>query len=313
MSGALKLSIFSIVGILVFCIVGIFIPPVLLLSEAFSILCCIAISVSVISNIETNGENFLLKLSLALLISAGIQFVMRVIFYILGKNDLFSFWINSASAVLAALSLTATIFMMLLWLILKIFHIPADIIRSPFLKLGFVLAIGTIIFRAIGIAIKEFSLIAMVFFVLTALMFILAIFINTHIKVTLKMMLSTGILFAISMVSYWAFQLSLCSKIFGVPEADIQNFLLLCGVISLCVCFISFLVWLTGFIYRVSHSVWLAVVVLSALGLLISGLLYFMLPVSGYLFFYTLAMKIFGCTIGVGVMGMVFSALFRKK
>ena len=130
MSGALKLSIFSIVGILVFCIVGIFIPPVLLLSEAFSILCCIAISVSVISNIETNGENFLLKLSLALLISAGIQFVMRVIFYILGKNDLFSFCVNSASAILALLSFTATIFIMLVWLILKIFRIPADIIRS---------------------------------------------------------------------------------------------------------------------------------------------------------------------------------------
>ena len=35
MSSTLKLSIFSIVGILVFCIVGIFIPPVLLFSEAF--------------------------------------------------------------------------------------------------------------------------------------------------------------------------------------------------------------------------------------------------------------------------------------
>lgn len=62
MSSTLKLSIFSIVGILVFCIVGIFIPPVLLLSEAFSILCCIVFSISVISNIETNGANFLLKL-----------------------------------------------------------------------------------------------------------------------------------------------------------------------------------------------------------------------------------------------------------
>ena len=188
MSSTLKLSFFSIVGILVFCIVGIFIPPVLLLSEAFSILCCIVFSISVISNIETNGANFLLKLSLALLISAAIQFVMRIIFYILGKNDLFSFCVNSISAGLALLSFTASIFFMLVWLILKIFRIPADIIRSPFLKLGLVFIIGTIILRVIGIVIKEFSLIAMVFFVLTALMFILAIFINTHLKVTLKIM-----------------------------------------------------------------------------------------------------------------------------
>lgn len=277
MSSTLKLSIFSIVGILVFCIVGIFIPPVLLLSEAFSILCCIVFSISVISNIETNGANFLLKLSLALLISAAIQFVMRIIFYILGKNDLFSFCVNSISAGLALLSFTATIFIMLVWLILKIFRIPADIIRSPFLKLGLVFIIGTIIFRVIGIVIKEFSLIAMVFFVLTALMFILAIFINTHIKVTLKIMLSAGILSIVSMVSYWAFQLYLCSKIFGMPEEDIRNFLLLCGTMFLFVCFISFLVWFTAFIYRVSHSVWLAVIVLSALGLLISGALYFIL------------------------------------
>lgn len=120
-------------------------------------------SISVISNIETNGANFLLKLSLALLISAAIQFVMRIIFYILGKNDLFSFCVNSISAGLALLSFTATIFIMLVWLILKIFRIPADIIRSPFLKLGLVFIIGTIIFRVIGIVIKEFSLIAMVF------------------------------------------------------------------------------------------------------------------------------------------------------
>ena len=59
MSSTLKLSIFSIVGILVFCIVGIFIPPVLQLSEAFSILCCIVFSIYVISYIETNGANFL--------------------------------------------------------------------------------------------------------------------------------------------------------------------------------------------------------------------------------------------------------------
>ena len=313
MSSTLKLSIFSIVGILVFCIVGIFIPPVLLLSDAFSILCCIVFSISVISNIETNGANFLLKLSLALLISAAIQFVMRIIFYILGKNDLFSFCVNSISAGLALLSFTATIFIMLVWLILKIFRIPADIIRSPFLKLGLVFIIGTIIFRVIGIVIKEFSLIAMVFFVLTALMFILAIFINTHIKVTLKIMLSAGILSIVSMVSYWAFQLYLCSKIFGMPEEDIRNFLLLCGTMFLFVCFISFLVWFTAFIYRVSHSVWLAVIVLSALGLLISGALYFILPISECLFFYTLAMKIFGCVMGVGVMGIVFSVLFHKK